>query len=137
MPDSPVALDVAQPVDVLLQLAAKRTFDDVVPLQQGRQPAELVFRQIARLALRIDARLVAQARGTTFRPTPYKYVKEMNVGLSFGISTPSKRGILVRSYLTLTLLVPGIGADHVDPPCAADNFAVFANSSDARSNLHR
>jgi hypothetical protein len=38
--------------------------------------------------------------------------------------------------LPLTLFVPGIDADHVNPTAAFDDFAIFANSADTCSDFH-
>ncbi len=60
MPQSAITGDVPKPDNVLVDLPAKRTFDRVVSLQQRREPAEFIFRQVARLFLRLDTRLVAK-----------------------------------------------------------------------------
>ena len=52
-----------QPRDVLGHLPPQLALDDVVLVQQRRQPGQLVLAQLAGLSLRIDARLVAQLAG--------------------------------------------------------------------------
>src|SRR4051812_6707554 len=44
--------------------------------------------------------------------------------------------LLARQLLALPLLMPGIRADHIDPPLAPHDFAVLANPFDACSNFH-
>jgi hypothetical protein len=51
----------------------------------------------------------------------------MSMRLSPGMSTPMMRGII---WLTLTLFVPGIGADHPDHTLAPDDPAMLAQSFD-------
>src|SRR6059058_6361364 len=46
---------------------------------------------------------------------------------------PAMRAI---SALPLTLLVPGVLADHEHPPVAADDLALFTHRLDRRSYLH-
>jgi len=41
-----------------------------------------------------------------------------------------------RTDLALTLFVPGVAANDVHATFAANDFAIFANSLDARSNFH-
>jgi hypothetical protein len=73
-------------------------------------------------------------------PTPYKYVSEMNVGRSLGISTPNKRGIvyklLLSNELALPLFVAGVAAHDVHHAAAADNLAILANTLDAGTDFH-
>jgi hypothetical protein len=38
--------------------------------------------------------------------------------------------------LTLTLLVAGVGAEHAHDTLPLDDFALFANLFDARTNFH-
>src|SRR5687768_10739478 len=82
----------------------------------------------------------------------------MTIGLSFGMSTPRRRGILDLKEprtnsknqgngtntwflefppLPLALLVPGVGANHIDAALAAHDFAVLADFLDAGSDFHR
>jgi len=56
-------------------------------------------------------------------------------------STSFARGALFATarfpQSTLALLMAGIGgADHVDPPLAANDLATLTNALDAGSNLH-
>src|SRR5438874_13122844 len=71
----------------------------------------------------------------------------MNVGLSLGISTPSRRGIftlqrtgrpakVAGQRLPLPLFVAGVGANDVDPALAAHDLAVFTDLPHARTHFH-
>jgi len=42
----------------------------------------------------------------------------------------------VTASLTLTLLMTGVAANNINSSLAANDFAVFANSLDTRSNFH-
>jgi len=42
----------------------------------------------------------------------------------------------VPASLTLTLLMTGVAANNINSSLAANDFAVFANSLDTRSNFH-
>src|SRR6516164_4833521 len=95
-------------------------------------------------------------------PTPYKYCSEMTVGLSLGMSTPSKRGICRRlpkviytkrvkvrfrgggpaagsrcHGSTLALFVARVAlADHIDHAAAANDLALPTDAFDAGANFH-
>src|SRR5205823_5929761 len=58
--DAPVAADVAQPRDVLLDLPAQLALDRVLTVQDRRQPGQVVVGQLAGRPLRVDAGLAAQ-----------------------------------------------------------------------------
>jgi len=60
VPQAAVALDVAEAVDVLLDLAAETTLDGVVPLKEHGEAGELFFREVASMLLRIDPCLMAK-----------------------------------------------------------------------------
>src|SRR5262245_52110560 len=63
----------------------------------------------------------------------------MCVGLSLGMSTPRIRGIVLPylpAGLPLALLVPGVGADDVQPAVPPHELAVLADPLDARPHLH-
>jgi hypothetical protein len=52
------------------------------------------------------------------------------------MSTPEIRATSVVSWSALALLVPGVLADHQDPPVPADHLALLAHRLDTRSHLH-
>jgi hypothetical protein len=60
MTQTPVATNVLQPGDVLVPLPPQLTFDNVVLVEQGSQPRQLVLAKFAGASLRIDARFVAK-----------------------------------------------------------------------------
>src|SRR5262249_17045451 len=60
VPQPAVALDGAQPGDVLLHLPAQRALHRVLAVQDRGQAADLVVAQVAGAPLRIDLGLVAQ-----------------------------------------------------------------------------
>src|SRR5580765_1371461 len=49
-----IAVDVAQPRDVLLNIAAKRAFDEERAIENADDLGQLVFAQVLGAALRID-----------------------------------------------------------------------------------
>ena len=60
MADAAITFDVAQSVDVLLDLAAKRTFNRVVAFQNRRQHADLLIGQITSLLVFVNGCFVAE-----------------------------------------------------------------------------
>src|ERR671914_780193 len=68
-------------------------------------------------------------------PTPYMYVRATSSRLSRGRSTPPIRAIGV--LLSLSLLVPRVGADDQDAAPPANDLALVADRLDARLHLHR
>jgi hypothetical protein len=66
-------------------------------------------------------------------------VSEISSRFSRGMSTPAMRamGAGACSSLALALLVPGVGADDLDAPVAADHLALLTHLLDAGTDLHR
>src|SRR5439155_25681044 len=60
--------------------------------------------------------------------------RAMSMRFSPRISTPSKRGIYL--FLTLTLFVARVGANHANDTSAAHNFAVLAKPFDRSADFH-
>src|SRR4051794_25360815 len=55
---APVALDVTQPADVLVDLAAQRALDQVRPVDDADDLRQLLFGQLLRAALAVDRRFL-------------------------------------------------------------------------------
>ena len=93
MTNAAVAGDVPQPGDILRDLAAQLPFDVVIAVDDLADPADLVFGQLAGAdGPSIPASF--RIRGRRIRPIPWIYVSAIHVGLSFGTSTPTIRGII-------------------------------------------
>src|SRR5581483_4345210 len=60
------------------------------------------------------------------------YVRPISTRLLRGMLTPEIRAI----WLSLSLLVPWIGADDQHPPVTADDLALLAHRLDRRSYFH-
>src|SRR4051794_34051424 len=69
VPQAAVAADVAEPGDVLLDLAAELPLDDVLVVEQGRQLGQLVLGQLAGALVGIDRGPLAELRREE-RPDP-------------------------------------------------------------------
>jgi hypothetical protein len=67
------------------------------------------------------------------RPMPNTYVRPISTRLSVGMFTPA----ILANELTLSLLVPGVRADHEHRAAAADHLAFLAHRFYGRSDLHR
>jgi len=89
---APVALNAAEPADVLSDIATQLTFHLVLVVEHGVDPLNVVVRQFSGAALGRNIQLGQTSTATT-EPTPYRYCSEIKVGLSFGMSTPRTRGI--------------------------------------------
>src|SRR5215213_10939116 len=61
------------------------------------------------------------------------YVRPISMRFVRGRSTPEIRAI---KFLSLSLFVLLVRADHSDHPAAADHFALIANLFNRRSDLH-
>src|SRR5690349_18686851 len=61
------------------------------------------------------------------------YVRPISTRLLSGMLIPAMRAM---TALPLTLLVPGVLADHEHPTVAADDLALFTHRLDRRSYLH-
>ena len=89
MTNAAIAADISQPRDVLRHLATQLPLDNVILVQQGRDPRDFVFAQLAGTDMRIDARLVAQL-SRDLRANPVQVLQRNDRGPILGISTPSK-----------------------------------------------
>jgi hypothetical protein len=87
-----VAADVAQAGDVLLNAAPKRAFHRHAAVEDRHDARDLVFRQLLGALLAIDPASFRIAL-LFVRPTPNRYVRLIQAGLSFGKSTPAIRGM--------------------------------------------
>src|SRR3954469_15662687 len=67
MAGAAVALDVAQPADVLVDLAAQRALDEVSPVDDADDLRQLLFGQLLRAALAVDGRFL-QDGAAVLRP---------------------------------------------------------------------
>src|SRR4051794_30580206 len=63
VPEAPIAADVAEPGDVLLDLAAKLPFDHVLVVEQRGQLGQFVLGQLAGTLVGIDRGPLAKLRG--------------------------------------------------------------------------
>src|SRR5262249_6122624 len=136
MAKAAIALDILEPGDVLLHLAAQGPFDRVFLVEDAVQPVDVVVAQVLGLAVRIDPGLLAQPQGQR-RPDAVE-VAQRNVRRLFvgGIDTLNT-GHGPKLLLALALLVTWIGANHVQPTASPDQLAILANALDARSHFHR
>src|SRR5262245_36785032 len=78
VPGPAVAANVFQPLDVRSLGSAQGPFDQVFPVEDGRDPGDLVVGQFLGPPLRVDAGLVTQPQGKS-RPDPSQVAKA-NVG---------------------------------------------------------
>jgi hypothetical protein len=132
-----IAVDVFQPLDILLNLATQRSFNGVVTVEDRGQSGQVVVAQFLCLALGIDAGLIAQmqSRGRTDAVD----VAQRNMcGLIVrDVHTQDTRHVENLLGLALALFVARILTNDDQPAAPADNLAFLADSFDARSHLHR
>ena len=70
MTQAAVAPDLHQPLDVLAALAPQVTLDDVVAVDDVAELGDLVVREVADLAVRLDPELRRGSRCDVGRPIP-------------------------------------------------------------------
>ena len=119
MPKAPVTADVPQPQDVLATLPPQLSLDHVVFVHQGGEPGQFVFAKVRARPCGSTPALWQRSRAI-FGPTPYKYLSEITVGRSFGISTPNRRGIFGKLLVDCRIQEPATMAaarKNYDPSC--------------------
>src|SRR5262249_9613263 len=108
-----IAADVAQPGDVLEYLPLQRPLDGVFLVEDGRQPADLVVRQLLGTPLRIDARLFADAQRQGRADTVDVTEGNMRRLIARQVHTQNTRHDVLPLSLPLALLVARIAANDV------------------------
>ena len=92
VPKAPIAADITEPGDVLLNLATELALHHVLVVQKRGELGQVVLREVAGSLVGIDpgpnAKLLGE-EGTN----PVNVRNEITVRLSLGISTPRIRGI--------------------------------------------
>jgi hypothetical protein len=125
MSDTAITINVAKPRDVLLHGPAKLPLDDELSIEKRSQPADVVVGHIARFALRINARLIAQPQGQS-RPDAVQ-IAQRNVRRFVRRDIHAENTRHRAAPLTLALLVARIRADHQKFAVAAHELTVLAN----------
>src|SRR5882672_1093703 len=126
-----VALDLLQPLDVLLDHAPQRAFDHVALVHDGVDPRQLVFRDVLDLGLRIHARFLQD-------------LIRQRLADAEDVGQGDPRLFVRRNFdaayashaLPLPLLVFRIRADHPHAPLATDDLTLLTDPFDGRSHLH-
>ncbi len=127
----PERADVLEPLDVLLNGSAKLTLDDVVVIEQVRDPSEFIVAQLAGRHVGTDFCPVADLAGKS-RPHAIQ-VAERNISSLIRGDVNTQQS---RHGLTLALLMSRIAANHDQLALSADNLAVFADATNATSDFH-
>src|SRR6185437_7699590 len=136
MPEAAVALNVFQPRDILLNLAAQRPLDRIFTVENRRQTSDVFITQILGTAQRINTRLLAQTqrqRRSNAVDVTQRYVRRFVVGQ---VNTQDTRhGESPR--LALALFVSWIAANHEKLAVPAHELAILTDAFHTRPNLHR
>src|SRR5690606_19953788 len=127
-----------EPLDVLLHLPARVTLDLVTGLDGVTQGLDVSVAQLVDPALRRDAGLVADLEGLRAADA-VDVRKGVAQRLAAGQvnSSDTCHDSVLSSASALTLLVPGVLADHAHDALPADDLALVTNLLDARTHLHR
>jgi hypothetical protein len=129
MPDSAVAPDVHQSLDVHLGLASERTFNLVLGCDDRTDALHLVVIQVANFLAGIHSRL--RQNGKRRCPTDPGDVGQADFrAFLFGQINSRNTSHACAPPLALTLFVLWIGADDPHHPFAPDDFAIPANLLD-------
>src|SRR4051812_5349981 len=133
MADPAVATNLHQPLDVLAALAPQIALDDVVAVDDVAELGDLLVREVADLAVRLDPDLGEDVIGSG-AADPIDVGQANLHALVEGDVDPCDASHA--TALPLTLLMPGVLADHEHPPVAADDLALFTHRLHRRSYLH-
>src|SRR5450432_3242737 len=126
-----IAADVAQPGDVLLNLPAKRAFHFVIAIDDADDLGEFFFAQFLGAALKVDAGFFQN--DPAVGPADAENIRQADPDRLVGRNIDTRD---TRHGLSLLLLVLHIRADHPHDAFAANDLAVFTDSSDACANFH-
>src|ERR1051326_4847503 len=133
MADTAVAVDLHQPLDVEVQLAAQITFDGELPVDDLAQTRDFIFGETARAAVGWDScagqdpmrRGGPNAVDVGQRHPDLLFARNVNAGDTCHVC-----------LLPLLLLMFGIGTDDHHRAFSADDLAPFTSWLNGRSNLH-
>jgi hypothetical protein len=134
--DTSVTGDISQAGDILANLPAKLSAYHVTALDNLRDSAQLVFRQLARLGIHVNLRLFKNLHGSMSayavnigQRNPYcfliGYINTNNTRHTSSLLTSFSRD----AFSALSLLVAGIAANHVHNALATHNPAILTNTS--------
>jgi hypothetical protein len=131
MAKAPEAADVFETLNVLLNGAAKLTFDDVVVVEEIGDPGQLVVGELASPLIGVDFRAEADLSGEG-RADAVE-IAQRNLSSLIGGNIDSQESW---HDLSLSLLVARIGANDDQVSLASNDFAILADTANAATNFH-
>src|SRR5262245_56706975 len=141
VPQTPIAVDLLEPVDVLHGHAPQGTLDHEVLLEIARDVGDLVVLEVLGAHAGVDRELLEDLAGDRRTNAVDVLQRDLDALFAGDVDAEETRHVsvtldLVLTLLALALLVPGIAADHAHDAAAPHDLAVFADASNAGSDLH-
>jgi hypothetical protein len=145
VPNAPIACNITQTRDILGDLPSKLPANNIVAVDNLRNPAEIVFSQLTGLDIFLDSGLFQYLSGGMLtyaydisQRNPYRLiVGNVNTNYTRHFCSYSNRSIMLTNpKSTLTLLMPRVCADHPHNALAPDYLAIFTYTFYRTSDFH-